>query len=138
MQTVKPYAGWTPDPSWAAVSPHLAVLVSQVEYWNLAWLLYPQLDFLARPHDGREVNVDWLAPLTSNMDAVTIEYLRQSPDQFVDYLTSEDTGDLALTEGCNNYYQTMTKRAEEAMRRMYPTLANNVVRVDFTTRRKVG
>lgn len=138
MQTVKPYAGWTPDPSWAAVSPHLAVLVTQTEYWNLAWLLFPQLDFLARPHDGREVNVDWLEPLTLNMDVVTIEYLRMPPDQFMDYWLSVDTGDLAVTDGLGNYRMTMIERAESAMRRMYPTLANNVVRVDFTARRKVG
>ncbi len=138
MEKVEPYAGWRPHSSWAAVDTNLAVLVGSVEYWNLAWLLFPVLDFLAKPHDGREVNVSWLEPIVDHMDVCTLEYLRHPPDQFMDYWLSVDDGDLAMTDHLPDYREGMTRRAAEAMRRMYPTLAPNVVRVDFNTKKRVG
>ena len=137
MQKVEPYAGWLPHSSWAVVDANLAVLIGKTEYWNLAWLLFPVLDFLAKPHDDQEVDVSWLEPIVNHMDVFTLEYLRHPPDQFMDYWLSVDTGELAMTEHLPEYLQVMKRRAEEAMRRMYPPVAENVVRVDFKAKRRV-
>lgn len=131
------YAGWTPDPSWA-VYPEVGVLLTRPEYWNLAWLLFPQLDFLASPNDGRDVDVSFIQQLIDKMDAVTLDALRHDPDNFMRYWEVIDQGDLALVDGVPNHIKIMRARVDQAYNRMYPALARNVVRVDFKARRVQG
>ena len=129
------YAGWTLDPSWAGTSSGL-LFRTHPELWNWAWLTHPELDQWAGKQRAEGYNLPCAHTMMHALDYKTWEHLVQPPDVFMDYFMSIDDGNLALVDDLPHGYQRiMRKRADDAMRRMFPKLSNNVVYVDFKERR---
>lgn len=124
------YAGWELDPSWAADESGL-LYRTHPRLWNLAWLMYPELDGLAGRKCDR-VPLPDAQDLLDNLDQKTWFMLSGSPLNFIAYFAGVDDGSIALTQGLPyGYIEWMKKRAAEAERRLFPTFSDNVVYVNF-------
>lgn len=129
------YAGWTLDPSWSGTSSGL-LFRTHPELWNWAWLTHPELDQWAGKQRVEGYNLPCAQTMLHTLDYKTWEHLAQPPDVFMDYFMGIDDGNLALADDLpHDYQRIMRKRADDAMRRMFPKLSNNVVYVDFKERR---
>ena len=129
------YAGWTLDPSWAVTSSGL-LFCAHPELWNWAWLTHPELDQWAGKQRAEGYNLPCAQTMMHALDYKTWEHLAQPPDVFMDYFMGIDDGNLALADDLpHDYQRIMRKRADDAMRRMFPKLSSNVVYVDFKERR---
>lgn len=129
------YAGWTLDPSWAGTSSGL-LFRTHPELWNWAWLTHPELDQWAGKQRVEGYNLPCAQTMLHTLDERTWEHLAQPPDVFMDYFMGIDDGNLALADDLpHDYQRIMRKRADDAMRRMFPKLSSNVVYVDFKERR---
>lgn len=129
------YAGWIPDRSWD-FDQNGAWIRTKIPYWNFIWLMFPDLDCLLSKPRPPEVDLCFLTPIFKYMDQSTLRALNTPPDQFMKQFLADDPDDWVMIQELGNrlpldYLEVMSRRANEALTRLFPPLGSNVIHANF-------